>query len=316
VDLDGTLIKTDVLFESTALLLRRKPWLVPMLPVWLASGRAAMKRKIAEQVSLDASLLPYNTEFLAWIESEKEAGRRLVLATASDQLLAEAIERHLEIFDEVLGSDGEHNIKGAGKLEKLKQEYGTGFAYAGNSSADLPVWRECREAIVVNASPGVLAQARAFGNVTRVFEQEPLTPAMILSVLRWKDWLRNLLIFAAPLAYRKPFPWWTGFAAFLAFTLCGSGAAILSDLLFLEPDRRHAVRSSSPIATGAFPIALAFCAWPVLLALGAGLGLLLPPRFGFCLAAFIVLSVFYSRHGMISPLVLRLAAGWFAFIER
>jgi phosphoserine phosphatase len=304
VDLDGTLIKSDVLYESAARLLAQKPWLAPMLPVWLLNGRAAMKRKIAEQVSLDPSLLPYNEAFIEWIAAEKSAGRRLVLATASDILLAEDIEKHLVLFDEVLGSDGHHNLKGAGKLERLKSLYGTEFAYAGNSKADLAVWRQCREAIVVNANAKVLAAARANGNVSRVFEQEPITAAMIAAALQWKQWVWNLLIFAAPLALRQSVPIGQGIAAYFSFGFCGSAAAILGDLLAL----RH-------ITTGAIPIAVAFTAWPVLFAMGAGLALFLPLRFAICVVLFSVLTALYSRRTMISPIVMRLAAGWFAFVK-
>lgn len=274
-----------------------------------------MKRKIAEQITIDASLLPYNTPFLEWIESERNAGRPLLLATASDRLLADEIARHLDIFDQVIASDGQHNLKGVGKLEALKEAYGTEFAYAGNSRADLPIWRECREAIVVNAKPDVLAAARAGGNVTRVFEREPIKPASIISVLHLQDWLKNLLIFAVPLGLQVPVQPWLGAAAFLSFSFCGSGAAMLGDLINLERDRRDRVGSSGAIASGAFPMEWAFVASAALIAIGAAFALPLPPRFAICLAGFVVLTLVYSRRTMVTPLVLRLAAGWFAFVQ-
>lgn len=319
VDLDGTLIKTDVLWESTARLFRQKPWLVFALPVWLASGKAALKRRIAQEVAVDASLLPYDREFLAWIRGQKLEGRKLVLATASDQLLANDIERHLGIFDEVLGSDGRHNMKGAGKLARLSRDYGSAFAYAGNSHADLPIWSGCQEAIVVNADDRVLEQARKLGNVTRVFEQQRVTGEMIVDALRVRRWWKNLLIFAGPLLMLHAPAWWTIPLAFMAWNLCASGVYVLDDLLDLEPDRRDPLRARQPIASGSIPMMIAFAAWPALLAAGFVLTLALPPAFTGVLAVYVVFGVLYSLAGGKSHrtallfLALRVLAGWLAW---
>jgi phosphoserine phosphatase len=120
-------------------------------------------------VNLDPAKLPYNAEFLAWLRAEKQAGRQMVLATAADRTIADAIQRHLGLFNEVLASDGVLNLKGVNKLRHLQSKFGSEFEYAGNSSADIPIWQECRSAIVVNARPSVLAAARAIGRVARVF---------------------------------------------------------------------------------------------------------------------------------------------------
>jgi phosphoserine phosphatase len=169
VDLDGTLIKTDLLFESTLMLLRRKPWLAFAFPVWLLDGRAALKRKIAQRVSLRPELLPYNAEVLSWLRKEKANGRILVLATAAERELADLVANHVKLFDHVLASDGVRNLKGRKKLEELKAHYGNDFDYVGDSSADIPIWRECREAILVNPSGSTLRKMKTEGRVSRVF---------------------------------------------------------------------------------------------------------------------------------------------------
>jgi phosphoserine phosphatase len=169
VDLDGTLILTDALVEITRQLVREKPVMALALPFWLLRGRAAIKSKIAAHVQLDASKLPYYFSFVDWLKEEKERGRRLVLATASDITIARDVQRHLGIFDEVIGSDGRNNVKGLNKLYRLQRDFGNEFEYAGNSRADLPIWAKCRSAVVVNANDSVLAAAKALGNVRRVF---------------------------------------------------------------------------------------------------------------------------------------------------
>lgn len=160
VDLDGTLIKTDLVWESLALLLRRNPfWLVPVL-FWWMRGRAFLKKKLAARVRVDAATLPYNESFLQFLRETKRQGRPLILATASDRRMTEPVFRHVEVFDELLASDGKTNLRGAAKLQKLTERFGErGFDYAGNSSVDLAVWAGAREAIVVNARRGLVDEA-------------------------------------------------------------------------------------------------------------------------------------------------------------
>ena len=160
VDLDGTLIKTDLLWESLARLLRRNPLqLFPVL-VWWLRGRAFLKQQLARRVSIDPATLPYKQSLLAFLREQKSTGRTLVLVTASDRDMALPVASHVGLFDEVLASDGRTNLRGKNKLKALVEQFGErGFDYAGNSSADLAVWRGARMAIVVNAGPALVKRA-------------------------------------------------------------------------------------------------------------------------------------------------------------
>lgn len=161
VDLDGTLILTDMMWESLAQLLRRNPFAIFQICFWLLGGRARLKQKLAARVQVDPATLPYHKEFLEWLRSEKKSGRKLILATASDIKMAQPIANHVAVFDEVLGSDGKTNLRSANKLRALTEKFGErGFDYAGNSTADFAVWRGSRQAVVVNASRSVLDRAR------------------------------------------------------------------------------------------------------------------------------------------------------------
>src|SRR5208282_3944559 len=161
VDLDGTLIKTDLLWESLARLLRRNPFqLFPILFWWTTRGRAFLKKQLAARVTIDPATLPFNEPFLAFLREQKKAGRKLVLATASDREMAMPVASHVGLFDEVLGSDGRMNLRGANKLRVLTEKFGErGFDYAGNSAPDLAIWRGARDAIVVKASRALVQQA-------------------------------------------------------------------------------------------------------------------------------------------------------------
>jgi apolipoprotein N-acyltransferase len=160
VDLDGTLIQTDLLWESLARLLRRNPLQLFPVVIWWMRGRAFLKQQLARRVSIDPATLPYQHAFLAFLREQKSAGRKLVLVTASDRVMALPVANHVGLFDEVLASDGRTNLRGANKRKALVEKFGErGFDYAGNSPVDLAVWRAARLAIVVNAGSGLVKRA-------------------------------------------------------------------------------------------------------------------------------------------------------------
>ena len=169
VDLDGTLLRTDLLFEATLRLIKQKPWLVLLLPIWLLKGRAHLKSRIFHLVQIDVSLLPLHDELLTWLRAEKSRGRRLILATGSDYQKARSVVGPLGLFDLVLGSNGERNLTAGKKLRLLVETCGEQFDYVGNSRSDLEIWRGCRHAVLVNASTQVERSARRSAHVVQVF---------------------------------------------------------------------------------------------------------------------------------------------------
>ena len=90
VDLDGTLIASDVTFESILGGIKRNPAILLRLPWLLLKGRARLKRELAQQSGSDVTMLPYRREVLAFLGDERAKGRRVILATASDRHFAES----------------------------------------------------------------------------------------------------------------------------------------------------------------------------------------------------------------------------------
>lgn len=300
VDLDGTLMRGDLLHESTLKLAQRRPVLLPLLPLWLAGGKARLKQRIAEQVSIDPATLPYDPELLAWLAEQRAAQRRLVLCTASDRRYAEAVAAHLGLFDEVIASDGERNLAGSGKARALVERFGEhGFDYAGNSRADLRVWPHARRAVVVNADAALQRRASARFDVERIFPPPARSARTWLRAMRPHQWLKNLLVLLPLAGARHVDPaalLLAGLLAFLAFGLCASAVYILNDLLDLESDRAHPSKRLRPFAAGelSVPQGLGFAL--LLLAGAAALALLLPRLFGLWLAAYFGLTLAYSLH--------------------
>jgi hypothetical protein len=166
VDLDGTLIAGDMFYKSFFAAIFRNPFIVLPCIAWLWRGRAVLKRELALRCRIDFDRLKLHQDVLALLLREKAAGRSVVLATAADALLAEPIAARLRIFDQVIASDGSLNLKGPAKAQALTQLFPGGFIYAGDSKADLPVWRRARAIVVVNARKSVAAAARALGRST------------------------------------------------------------------------------------------------------------------------------------------------------
>jgi apolipoprotein N-acyltransferase len=184
VDLDGTLIKTDLLWESLARRLQRNPFALFRILFWWTRGRAYLKRQLGRRVRINPAELPVSEKFLAWLREQKKSGRKLVLATASDSEMVQPVADYFGIFDEVLASDGRLNLRGPNKLKALVAKYGErGFDYAGNSSVDLDVWPGARNAIVVNASPTVQKKAAATTNVAATFTETHSSFATLRSFL-------------------------------------------------------------------------------------------------------------------------------------
>jgi 4-hydroxybenzoate polyprenyltransferase/phosphoserine phosphatase len=299
INLDGTLIHTDMLHESTIGMLKAAPLSVAQLPwVLLFKGKAKLKQWIAKQVEFDASVLPYNHEFVQWLREQHILGRRFILCTASDRSIAEAIAKHFDFFDEVMASDGKINLEGPHKAKALVNKFGEkGFDYAGNSVPDLEVWKHARKAIVVNASPRLVSDVTPMADVEAVFSGFASNFTVWARVLRLHQWLKNGLLLVPLLAAHQltdGAAWLSLFWAFFAFSLCASSVYIANDLLDLESDRQHPRKCNRPFASGALPVHKGALLAPILFLLSCGVGAYVGPDFLQWLLIYFVLTCIYS----------------------
>jgi 4-hydroxybenzoate polyprenyltransferase len=298
VDCDGSLIRTDLLHEAVFALLKTRWWMIFALPLWLLRGRALLKRRLAEQVRIDAATLPYNEELLAWLREERARGRTLVLATASDVRLARAVAAHLNLFDLVLASDHGINLAGAEKARELSRRYGErGFDYVGNSRGDLAVWSRASGAIVVGPSGTLAAQAGGVADLLRVFDDRAARLADYLRALRLHQWLKNLLVLLPALAAHRIGEASTlgaSLLALLAFGLAASAVYVLNDLLDLPSDRLHERKRHRPFASGRLPVAHGALMVPLLLVASALVAWKLEPAFRWVLLMYLGVTTAYS----------------------
>ena len=298
VDLDGTLLLTDSLLESVMALVRERSAVLGDALWTLLQGRAAFKAWISAQVRLDVNTLPLNQTLVEWLLTERDSGRRLILVTAADRRIAEAVAASTGLFDEVLASDGAHNLKGQHKAALLVERFGAcGFDYVGDALADLPVWRAARRAYVVGR-PQIVQAAHRVAAVERVFPPEHTRLSRLPQALRLHQWVKNLLIFLPLLAAHQIGDGATlmrAVLAFLAFGMTASAVYLLNDLLDLPADRRHPTKCRRPFAAGDLPLAWGLWLVPLLLG-GATLISLswLPILFLAVLGGYFILTTAYS----------------------
>ncbi len=148
VDLDGTLIGSDTLWESILVLLRKKLSRVVYLPFWILRGKSYFKYRIAELVLPDAERLPYNQEVLDFVVAAQSSGRQVILATAATEKVAHTVASYIGGFEAVLASSEDINLKGALKLTAIRKYPSTkkGFEYIGDDQIDQIIW----EAAAIN----------------------------------------------------------------------------------------------------------------------------------------------------------------------
>ncbi|SDI62599.1 UbiA family prenyltransferase [Alloyangia pacifica] len=298
IDLDGTLIRSDMLYETFWSAISRR-WLnlVPALHA-VCQGRAALKRRLEELGAVEPGFLPYNTEVIAHIKDWRAQGGRTALVSASDQRIVDRISAHLGLFDDVHGSDGKHNLKGEAKAERLLELYGRGnFVYVGDSSADVPVWNAAERAVTVDVSPALAKRVdQQAGEVKHLQTGGADRTHAAFRALRPHQWLKNVLVFLPLLAAHK-FEWLPitqALLAFVAYSLIASSVYLLNDLLDLAADRAHPRKRTRPFAAGDLPLSWGTVMTPALLLAGFALAAFLGTGFFAVMAFYFVMTTAYS----------------------
>ncbi len=255
VDLDGTLIKTDLLHEGILKLVKISPLTIFLLPLWLLRGKAYLKYKIAQIAEPDFSLLPRNEDFIDFLKHQKQSGRSIYLATASNKKYAEKVAANFALFDGVIASDRETNLKGKVKAKQC-QAIANEFSYAGNDVSDFEIFKLAKESYLINPSSKALKRSLT-EPVKKIWQDSKPGPYIWVKALRLSQWLKNLLIFV-PLfvshAYINLENIVLALLGFIAFGLLASSTYIFNDLLDLDSDRTHPRKCKRPFACGELQI--------------------------------------------------------------
>jgi 4-hydroxybenzoate polyprenyltransferase len=239
--------------------LRRKPLDLFNLPVWALAGRAQFKQRFVEALTQDdINALPVTDDIVRLAQREGEKGRKVILATAANQVIADMVAARFSFISEVLASNATENFKGAAKAERLEQLYPDGFIYAGDSKADLDVWRKAKGAIVVERGDALSARARKTTRVVASIRPGARRRSILRRAMRLHQWAKNGLVFV-PLVlggqFFSPQAWLAAMLAFFAMSLLASGTYLANDMWDLAEDRRHWSKKKRPLASGQLSLA-------------------------------------------------------------
>jgi 4-hydroxybenzoate polyprenyltransferase/phosphoserine phosphatase len=299
IDLDGTLIKSDTLFESANQYLLSRPDAFLKLTGWLIQGKSVLKNQLAQKVNLEPETLPFRQEVIEFIKKEKLSGRTIVLATASSEIYAKKVSAYLELFDEVLASTPQENLKGSNKAKKLIELFGDkGFDYVGDSAADVLVWQHSHTSYMISPQKGWIDNVSPHSIIVSLDFPRPSISKTVNKTFRIHQWVKNLLIFL-PLLVTHQFGnaqlLATVTFGFIAFSLSASAIYVLNDLIDISNDRLHPSKRNRSIASGNVSLVAAWASWPFLLLISLLISFILVSElFGFVIVGYILLTTLYS----------------------
>ncbi len=298
VDLDGTLLLTDTLFEALSEHLRRRPFWALWQLIQLPFGIAKVKDRLTTNVAINVDLLPVNEDVLTYCRSAKDAGREVWLVSAADQKMVDRIAARFDVFDRAIGSNGETNNKGSAKARLLEKEAPEGFEYVGDSPADFAVWKKAARASHVDKGASRRRAIERMGvEVSHSFDRPGAGVAAWIKAMRIHQWVKNVLIFVPAILAMQILDYSIFVRLIVAFPLIGllaSGTYILNDLLDLQADRAHRSKRNRPFAAGRLKLWQGFVAAPVLILIGLTGGFLLSPAFAAAQVFYLVAALAYS----------------------
>lgn len=298
LDLDGTLIKSDALFESVFQLIKVNPLFIFFIPIWLMKGKPNLKEQIDKRIDFNATTLPYNQDLIDYAIEQRALGRKVYLATASHISIAEKVDKHLGIFDGIYATKDGYNLKSEKKAKVLNEEFGKGnYVYAGDAKVDFNIWKDSAAAIVVSNNKSFIESVNKSFPIEKSFYDEVNLPKKIIKEIRVYQWVKNILLFlpiilAHSLGNFKELS--DVIIGFFSFSISASFVYVLNDLLDLDSDRSHPRKRFRPLASGDLPIQIGIALVPILLITGIGLSFMLSFKFQLILLSYIILTTAYS----------------------
>jgi 4-hydroxybenzoate polyprenyltransferase len=294
VDLDRTLVRTDLLVDSFFALLASRPGAAFAALTAIRNGKAALKSKLIEAAILNIITHPLNQQVLAFLEAEGAKGRLVYLAAASDRSHVQRVADHLG--EGVLGLDADVDLAGPNKADRLCEAFGeSGFDYIGDGSTDKAIWQRARRVYIANALPAHLAAVRTWAPNAQALGMRAHSWWDYGRALRPHQWLKNILVFAPALAaHRFDDTLLASLLAFISFCLCASSVYVINDLLDLRNDRAHPGKRLRPFAAGRIPVIHGVALVPILLLGSLAVAAFLPVEFVLVMVTYFVLTCAYS----------------------
>lgn len=307
IDLDHTLLSTDTLHEALVRFLRRKGAHAWRIPGWLVAGKATVKRQLSAALTEeDVAHFPVVPDLVEFAEREAARGRPVILATAADRAVAEKVAARFPFITDVFASDGQANLKGPAKAEKLTEHFPNGFIYAGDAPADLHIWSRALGAIVVGGSPRLENRVRGTTDILTSFRRDGSRLREAVRSLRLHQWAKNALVFVPVILGGKffdPAAWGAALLGFIAIGLLASATYVLNDLWDIQEDRQHWSKKNRPLASGRLSIASGIGLVAIAGLLALALAIILGPGALETLTLYLLVSLSYSFRFKREPII-------------
>ena len=159
------------------------------------------------------------------------------------------------------------------------------------------MWSEASEVILVNCKRSLADKLQHGSENIRHFDAPQSTLKKFWQAMRPHQWLKNALIFL-PLILshqlNQPNLLLQACIAFMSFSFVASSVYLLNDMLDLNSDRQHHLKSRRPFASGDLSLVYGYLGAPLLLALGFLTSLWLPAEFVFVLLSYWLMTTAYS----------------------
>jgi 4-hydroxybenzoate polyprenyltransferase len=301
VDLDGSLLKTDTLFELLLLTIKSNIFYLFLIPFWLLKGKSFFKKSLFERVKLDVINLPYNEEVILFLQKQHNENRRIILCSGTWHKIAEEITAHFNWIDEYKATDDTINLTGTNKKRWAVETYGlNGYDYLGNSNVDIVVWNSAHSAIVVGQKH-FIDKCKKQNNIKleSYIELDGFSLGLWLKALRIHQWAKNGLLFI-PIFTAHKFNEYdliiNTILAFVAFGVCASATYIINDLLDLEADRAHDTKKYRPFASGNLSLKSGITVSILMLLTSMLIGYYVGIAFFLVLVIYIFVTILYSLY--------------------
>jgi 4-hydroxybenzoate polyprenyltransferase/phosphoserine phosphatase len=297
VDLDDSLIKTDLILEKLISLALHSPASLCLAPLMMLKGRLAFKKWLASKTQIDFSSLPYRTDILDKVREARKRQETVILLSASLQEDVDRVVQHLKIFDAGVGSHSE-NLIGSAKLKFLKDNYpGSRVTYVGDSLVDLKIWKECDKIIAVNPSAGLVKKLQSINKPTELVIDRKNQIKLVIRELRVYQWVKNILVFLPVFAahrFFEPLIWIHSARAFVAFSFLASAVYVFNDICDLSHDRKQPSKQNRPLASGALALKTALVLIPSCLVVSLFAAWGLPKELPLILGIYFLMNFIYS----------------------
>jgi 4-hydroxybenzoate polyprenyltransferase len=296
LDVDGTFLRTDMLYECFWAGMGKNPIGTLRACISHLGHREVLKRKLADIAGLRTDLLPVNPDVAALARQAQAEGREVILASASDASLVQALAQDHDLSPRIFGSDSGVNLKGVAKAGVLLEAFGEdGFDYAGNEEVDLTIWQHAAGAIIVGNKPDVAKALEKDGKTVTCIPGSDDTWDLIRA-MRPHQWVKNFLLLVPMIAAHefRPEVLLLVLLGMVAFSAAASSIYIVNDLLDLDADRLHATKCDRPFASGAVPIRTGMLLGLFLGILALIIAALLSGAFLAVVAIYMTLSLAYS----------------------